>query len=202
MRPNATDPAGVSLTKRQEQAALLVAADERSDADIAAACMVHKATLERWKQLPAFGARIAEHRQRWRDELTAKGIADRQNRVAAANDRWRRLQAIIEARAASRAPLAWHTADDDHPERLTVPGWETGLLVETVRRIGKVVEFRYEVDSGLLDALLKHEKQVAQDMGQWTEKQELAGDANRPVVIEVTPVDYRAAAAALAPLSE
>jgi hypothetical protein len=54
------------------------------------------------------------------------------------------------------------------------PGADTGLLVRTLKTVGsgfdaKVVA-EYEVDTGLLKELREHEKQAAQELGQWSDK--------------------------------
>lgn len=55
-----------------------------------------------------------------------------------------------------------------------VPGGDTGLLVRKLKSIGsgentKTVE-EYAVDTGLLSELREHEKQAAQELGQWINK--------------------------------
>lgn len=175
MTPNRTSEA---RSRRQERAALLVAADELTDEQIAARIGVTKGTLERWKRDPAFRERVREHRRLWRDEITREGIADRMARVAALNDRWQRLQRVIAARAVEHA---------------AVPGGDTGLLVRTVSLVkvyraspredgsealapspATVLVTEYAVDTGLLRELREHEKQAAQELGQWSEKHELS----------------------------
>lgn len=180
MQPNAT---GFKWTRRTEQAALLVAQDEQTDVAIAAECKVNKATLERWKRLPEFSARVQEHRDAWRVEVKARGIADRQNRVDSYNDLHERMMLVIEARAVEHAD---------------VPGGATGLLVRQAKLVKvyksdgdgdpdedgetlysakrDVIVYEYAVDTSLLKELREHKKQAAQDLGQWTEKQEHAGE--------------------------
>lgn len=161
---------------------MLVAQDEQTDDAIAAACKVHKATLERWKQAPEFAARVREHREVWRAEVKAKGIADRQNRIDAYNDMHERMLRVIAARA---------------EEYAEVPGGATGLLVRQAKLVKvyksdgdqegedgetlysakrDVIVYEYAVDTALLKELREHAKQAAQDLGQWTEKQEHAGE--------------------------
>jgi hypothetical protein len=57
---------------------------------------------------------------------------------------------------------------------MTAPGADTGLLMRTWKQIGSgdsaVIVEEYQVDTGLLKALLDHEKQAAQELGQWSEK--------------------------------
>ena len=121
--------------------------------------------LKRWSQQHRWQARIAEIAERERAAIVARGIADRQNRVDAINDRWNRMKAVIDARAEDLAD---------------VPGGDTGLLVEQWKRIGAGKDAEtvkeYAVDTGLLGSMLAHEKQAAQELGQWSEKSEVTGE--------------------------
>lgn len=58
-----------------------------------------------------------------------------------------------------------------------VPGGNTGLLVRTTKGIGSGDTFQivdeYAVDTGLLRELREHEKQAAQELGQWIDKSEV-----------------------------
>lgn len=147
-------------TAPREKAAVLVAEDEQTDKAIAAAVGITERTLERWKQHPTFTARVAEHVQALEAEMLKFSIAKRRKRVAALDDRWKRMQALIAARAED-------LAED-------IGGGDTGLLVHQVRAIGngenqQIID-QYAVDTGLLKELREHEKQAAQELGQWTEK--------------------------------
>lgn len=165
---------GFELTPRREKAALLVAEDQVSDTQIAAEVRIAQRTLERWKKVPEFAARVEEHRAALRAAIVAKGIADKQNRVDALDDRWHRMQRVIEARAEAHQKA---------------PGGETGLLVRQVKfvrvhhpdgddddgpRYHEVEE--YAVDTGLLRELRAHEEQAAKELGQWVDKQETTGE--------------------------
>lgn len=172
MEPNGT---AFEWTDQREEAALLVAEDRLSDEQIAEKCSIGRTTLHRWKLEPAFAGRVEEHRTLWREELKRRGIADRQNRVDALNDRWRRLQQVIDERGTD-------------PTMEGVPGGKTGLLVRQQRALGsgefmQVVE-EFSVDTGMLKEIREHEKQAAQELGQWTEKQDLTS-GGKPVVFKV-----------------
>lgn len=53
-------------------------------------------------------------------------------------------------------------------------GGKTGLIVHNVKGVGKGDDFQlidlYEVDTGLLREMREHEKQAAQELGDWTER--------------------------------
>jgi hypothetical protein len=167
-------------TRKTERAALLVAQDDLADRAIGAACGVTERTIERWKQHPEFAARVQEHRDAWREAIKAKGIAERQNRVDALNDRWHRMRQVIEERAEDAATAR-------------VAGGSTGLIVRDVKGVGKGEDFQlidiYSVDTGLLKELREHEKQAAQELGEWSEKREISGPGGD--AIEVRARDYR-----------
>jgi hypothetical protein len=173
-------------TAQREQAALLVAADDLPDWEIAASVGIVKMTLERWKANPTFATRVQEHVARLAEVALKRGIAQREKRVAALHDRWKRMQRVIEARGADTSMV-------------DVPGGDTGLLVRQVKNIQvadvwggldsdlqetkpskrtRLVE-EYAVDTGLLKELREHEKQAAQELGQWVEKQHQVG-VDRP----------------------
>lgn len=136
---------------------MLVAQDDLTDEKIAAAIRISKRQLERWKAVPEFAARVEQHREKWRAEIEAEGIANRQNRVDAQNDRWRRMQQVIDARA-----------KDESMKH--VPGGETGLLAHDVKGVGRGEDFQlidvYAVDTGLLKEMREHEKLTAEELGQ------------------------------------
>jgi hypothetical protein len=166
-------------TGAREAAAVAVAKDDQDDDEIAAACKINRATLWRWKQSPEFAARVAEHLATWKAEITAKGIADVQNRVDAANDRHNRMRRIIEARAAAYAGQA--------------PGSDEGLLVKTPMLV-KVFEaappeddeddedgpmkplkesrivYEWALDKALLAEMRAHEDEVAKHLGQLVDR--------------------------------
>ena len=160
----------------RREAAKLLADGKLTDQEIAETVGVVRSTLWRWRQNPEFAAEVDTQLAAFRAEVRRRGIADRERRVRAINDRWNRLQRIIEERA-------------DAPEMQAVAGGRTGLLAHNVKSVGsgetsQVVDV-YEVDTGLLRELREHEKQAAQELGQWTEKQEISGDIQKPVVVKV-----------------
>ena len=163
-------------SNRSDLAAGLVARDELTNAEIAGRVGVSRATLDRWKGHPDFKARVDDHLETFRRAVLRYGVAVLERRVAALDDRWRRMLRIIAERA-------------EDPEMQNVPGGSTGLLVRIVKGgaggegIKPICQF--ELDTGLLRELREHEKQAAQELGQWTEKRQVGGDEARPVVVKV-----------------
>ena len=149
---------------QREKAAKLAAEDALSNEQIASTLGVTRRAIDYWRTAPEFQARVTEIVTAYADAIKDEGIANVKNRVAAQNDRWDRMKAVIEARAVELA---------------TVPGGSTGLLVHTYKLVGgkePIVMDEYAVDTGLLSEMRAHEKQAAQELGQWTEKQEHSGE--------------------------
>lgn len=156
-------------TAQREQAATLVAADRLTDEEIAGKLSIDRVTLHRWKQHPEFQARVEQHLEAFRKAVRARGIALLENRVDALNDRWRRLKRVIDERA------------EEHEGEIA--GGGTGLLVRQKKMIGSGAAAQeieeYAVDTGLLKELREHEKQAAQELGQWAERQDITSAGER-----------------------
>jgi hypothetical protein len=159
-----TAPAGASkFVWRQPQAdaALLLAEDELTDREIAAKVGVDPGSIWRWKRHPEFQARVKKHVEDLGECALRHAIGRKNRRLKAINDRWERMQQVIEERAVA-------------PEMQKVPGGKTGLLSHTVKSIGKGDDFEridlYAVDTGLLAEMRACERQAAQEVANWVEK--------------------------------
>lgn len=152
--------------ENRRRAAELVADGELSDAQIGDRIGVTRQAIWQWRRVPEFMARVDQHINDTNAALRKRRISHVEQRVAAYNDRWLRLQRVIEARSTD-------------PNCLKGAGGDTGLLAHKVRMIGSgenampVDEF--EVDTGLLKELREIEKQAAIELGQWEEKQAISG---------------------------
>ena len=158
---------------RKETAAALLAEDHLADEQIAAASGCSRPTLVRWKTAPEFAARIQEIARRLGDLAMRHAIARKHKRVGRLQDRWDRMQRVVEERAAD-------------PEMRDVPGGATGLLVKTIKQIGSGDAAReveeYAVDTGLLKEEREYAKQAALELGQWTEKHEHTGKDGQDLI--------------------
>jgi hypothetical protein len=164
-------------TGRTAQAAALVAEDRLPDKAIAAECGVTERQLERWKEHPEFRARVAGHVAAFREAVLSRGIARLENRVAALQDRWDGMKTVIRERAEEMQGEC--------------PGGGTGLLVRQVKSIGSGQAAReieeYAVDTGLLKELREHERQAAQELGQWTDRQDVTSGGEVISFVTVPP---------------
>lgn len=155
-----------ALTRRQEEAARLVAGDECTDEAIATALKISRRTLAYWRKRPNFAARVQEHREAWRAAIMREGIADRVQRVRVLADLDARLRRVITERAAD-------------PEMAKVKGGDTGLLTRKLRTVrgpdGKSAPvWEYSVDTATVAEIRAVHEQVAKELGQWVEKHEHA----------------------------
>lgn len=166
-----------------QKAAQLLADGDLGVGEIAEQCGVHRQTLWEWRQHLEFTAEVEERKEVLRAEIRRHGVAIVEQRLKALDDRWRRLQKVIKERG------------DDMQG---IPGGSTGLLVRKIKSIGvgpnaKEVE-EYAVDTGLLNELREHEKQVAQELGQWITKADVVskGEQIGAVVIELPVLELHA----------
>jgi hypothetical protein len=162
--------------KLKSQAAVRVAEGRMTDEEIAAEAHVTRRQLTRWKAHPTFAAKVEQHVRALDDAASRRAITRRLARVEALDDRWRRMRNVIAERA-------------DDLTMAGVPGGGTGLVVRSLKSIGggetaQVVE-EYAVDTGLLRELREHEKQAAQELGQWAEKHEHTGKDGAELVVKV-----------------
>ncbi len=145
-------------------AAEALAEDERTDTEIAAGLGVDRKTLWLWKTRPEFRARVEEIAAKLGDLATRHAVGRRARRLAWLDERAEKMRRVLEQRAAD-------------PQFEGVAGGDTGLMVHTVKGVGKGGDFKlidlYEVDTGLLKEMREHEKQAAQELGQWVAKGEV-----------------------------
>jgi hypothetical protein len=165
--------------KARLEAAQLLAEDELTDLEIAARAGVSDRQLRRWKQAPAFRARVEALARALGDAAARHAIGHKARRVRVQQDRWERLLRIVAERGAD-------------PDMQGVPGGGTGFLVRRTKAVGtgpaaRVVD-EYEFDAALAKALAEVERQAAQELGQLAMKHEHAGPGGGPVPITVIEV--------------
>ena len=79
---------------------LLVADDKLTNHEIAAKVGAAKRTLQEWIKHPEFAARVAENAAKFCAEVTRHAIAQVDARLAAMDDRWSKMKAVIAERGA------------------------------------------------------------------------------------------------------
>jgi hypothetical protein len=124
-------------------------------------------TLRKWSALLHWQNRLIEIAEQQRQAIIARGIIEKQNRLDAYNDLFNRSYQVIKARA-----------DDISMQGA---GSDTGLLVRTYKATKLEVYEEYAVDTALIREMRELAKQTAQEMGQWTEKQEVTGKDGGPI---------------------
>jgi hypothetical protein len=154
-------------SERRERGAILLAADQLTDEQIATEVGISRAAFAKWKNNPEFRARVQELIAAALKKVADKGIREKANRIAWLDDREQRMQTVIRERS-------------EDPTWREVPGWGTGLLVHRQRQIGggrdaQIVD-EFEVDTGLLSEMRATEQQAAKELGQWVEKAEQSGE--------------------------
>jgi hypothetical protein len=144
-------------------------ADGLSRREVAARLGIKDSTAKEWYEQPLFKAEIEAFIEADRAAIRNKGIAEKQNRMEAYNQRWQAMKALMQARA------EWDALEG-------VPGGNTGLICRDFKGIQPV----YKVDAALLREMRELEKQAAIEAGQWVEKTEETGNvAQLPVSIEL-----------------
>ena len=152
-------PVAPPMRIQAEAACVLLAEDRLKDYAIANEVGVTSSTISAWKKKAEFQSRIMWYRGEAARHIYSVGLGQKENRVAALAERWRRMHSLIEARARA------YGAD---PKAI---GGNTGLIVKIEKvdpKGGKVIS--YEFDAALDRALRDTEKQAAIELGQWTEK--------------------------------
>lgn len=157
------------MTEPQQNAATLVAAGKLTIPQIAKKAGVSQRTISLWKNDKGFQEEVKRLKNAWRAQVRGKGAADQDYRLRNLNDRYKRLQAVIQARSKDK-------------QMLKAPGGKTGLLCVTYKmqslgegRGSKAIP-EYAVDTGLLTAMLAIEEHTAIEVGQWNPKAAKAGD--------------------------
>jgi hypothetical protein len=122
-----------------------------------------------------------------RAAIRRQGIAVQQNRVDALVRRHQLLERVIEERAAEYRALAEERAADPGAGsdldalvgRRSIPaGGETGLLVRKVKMVGTLIAEEFAVDTGLLAELRAHENDIAKELGERVERQDVTHGGN------------------------
>lgn len=163
-------------TGAKYEAAQLIAEDYLTNDEIAERLGITRDTIQAWKRNPVFMAKVQEAIQELGTVASRQAIGKVSRRLERLQQRWDAMHKVIEERAADE-------------KMRDVPGGKTGLMVHDVKQIGggehaERVDL-YEVDTALLQQILNHEKQAAQELGQWIEKTAEQGSMTLEIVEEI-----------------
>jgi hypothetical protein len=170
------------LDAHHDKAAQRLADGRMTDERIAQEAGVSRMTLYTWQKDPDFAARIEQHTQTLHARLVKRGAADKQKRINGQVERLQLYWDLLAARAGDgQAALKAAGTPDEAARALRAlfgkgelpPGVETGLLTKTYKQIGKVLQEEWAVDTGLLAEMRALEKQIAQELGEWTDKKDI-----------------------------
>jgi transposase-like protein len=172
VQENAITPA-FHWTKPKERAAVLLAEDDITDAEIAAQVGVNPATLWRWKQHPEFAARVGDHTGQLQAAMLRYRVAKKRERMRVLDDLHTKLLTVIEDRGVEY--------EDD------APGTRTGLVTKTFKMVGAgrdaTLVTEWGVDTPTVREIRAIQEQAAKELGQWVEKGEISGPGGSPLVI-------------------
>ena len=95
------NPSKWEWSTNKETAAQLLAEDSLSIPQIAQQLGASESTVDRWRKVPEFQARIKENIAAFRTKFLECGLARKESRLAALTDVYHRLQLIVSERGAS-----------------------------------------------------------------------------------------------------
>lgn len=172
-------------TQQRSKAALLVAADELPDEEIAKEVGVSRQALAAWKTHPDFAAMVGDHVGQFQAGMLRLHIAKKRERVKVLDEMHTKLLTVVEERAADYAAQA---ISGDVPA-----GGGTGLILRQIKQIGsghdaQIVE-EFGVDTGLIREVRALHEQAAKELGQWTERSQVE---TFTTVVEIVGVEAEA----------
>lgn len=143
----------------RERAAYLLAEDALTDTEIAREVGISRETLNQWKRRAEFQERMSEHIAKLGLALLDQGIARKRNRIARLQRIVDRIEHVIEARAAS--------AEIDEEASGMVASKPIFSALGDLER-------EYKFDAALVREYRATLEQAAKELGQLTEKVEVA----------------------------
>jgi hypothetical protein len=151
----------LKVAEVKQLAAQLLGEGQLTKRAIADQCGVTAQTIWNWRKDPEFLALIDKARQEYYRDAHTSGDSIREARIMALRQRIILLRQIMVERAKD-------------PDMAEVPGGTTGLMIRDVKTVrsekGAETVSLYAVDKALLSELREHEKQLAIETGQWSQK--------------------------------
>lgn len=157
------------LSQKQERAAVLLAADELTDKEIAKKIGVGGGCLGRWKKDEAFMTRVKLEIAIMAERALSKGIARRDRRLTRLDTLVNSVDQVLRERGAAR-------------DMKGVPGGKTGLITRDYKSIGGVPIPIYRVDNPSIQSIIDLQKEAAEETGQRVRKSEVAGADGQPLI--------------------
>jgi DNA-binding XRE family transcriptional regulator len=152
-------------SKQRENAALLSSDGKLTEQQIAQTVGVARRTLHRWRQHPAYSARIAKHCAAHRKQIRTKGIAARTNRIAELSHELAALEQIEAERARIYGTAKFRDVIAGGASGLIIiSGWQTIVNAKTGEK-QKLPLVRSDVST--IKRKLAILKKVEQELGQW-----------------------------------
>lgn len=194
--------AGFTWTKPRSQAAILVAEDELSNVDIAAAVGVSRQALDKWKRSPEFTAQVAHHIEDLNRAMLRLDIAKKRKRVSRLDVMEKKLWQIVEERASDYVAKAQDVGDGDRAKAMyrelfgideQPAGGGTGFITKTIKQIGAgrtaqlISEFGVATD--IVKTIMALHEQAAKELGQWVERSE---SEQTTTVVQIVGVEAEA----------
>lgn len=181
--PNTQKVTIFSWDERRLLAAQLVAAGEKTEEEICAAVGVIRKTLWQWRGRDEFKARVAEIIEQTKQSLLKDGIRVKEQRIRALEKLFDRISGVITARAKRHllvvAPAQSDDVDENDADEIEAApinergqGVETGMIaVDYKGKYANVPVFKF--DAALAREYRETLKHIAQELGEWSEKQEV-----------------------------
>lgn len=130
------------------------------------------------------------------------GLALKRERMLYLQERFERLKAAVRHRQEAYKRLAEKARDEAVAQVVATgegdasitdplewyeeyPGIMQGFIVKEAAYGAKKIMYRYKLDAALMAEFRALEKHAAQEMGEWTEKQEIVGDRDKPIIVQV-----------------
>jgi hypothetical protein len=158
------------ISEETKAYAAFLIADNKSAAEVAKQCDISERTLWAWRKEEWFLDLVSEALEKIRSEGTIRGFSEREARVQALNNLANDFLTVFKERGEEAAHIA-------------VPGWRTGLMVHEQKSIGAgplaSVHDLYRVDVPTTKEFRETLKQIAIEVGQWTEKSETSFDFSK-----------------------
>lgn len=152
--------------ERKTRAAVLVAEDELSDEEIAAALPCARSSLGEWKTIKAFQDRVAEHLAELDRSMMRYAISKRRKRIGKLQRAIDKVEQVIDERASSQ----YNDADQ-------APGAESGLLVsKPVFSHSGELAYEWKFDAALVREYRALMEQAAKELGQLQDRLEITGE--------------------------